>query len=364
MPKVHNKTAACGCSSNRIFVFHPWIFIEMFVLSVLAVLQWISRYAVVNAQTTQAICTPAHSWMLNSKGQSPCLVAAYLHLPCAQGSNTNVAAMTNPTQFYSAKNDECQCNMVSYALFEACQNCQFDNGTAVTSYSRYSLNCTTQNIGYPETILVGTAVPAWAYQDVTPTDFFNLTAAFIVAAEKLPDKTASIPAASSASTSSSFTAATRTTMDSSPTATGSSALPPSSAAAHQHQGKRSVPVGPVVGGAVGGVVGFILLGGIVFVYLRRRSKRPVHLTKRQTVELMSPVYPGSKAWDGRKPSGGQPMAGLPLYSPGDPRTYPVVPPLAAGGRPLSLRAPVPPVQPHRQAALAYYKGALGAAYEI
>ncbi len=42
--------------------------------------------------------------------------------------------MTNPTQFYSAKNDECQCNMVSYALFEACQNCQFDNGTAVTSY--------------------------------------------------------------------------------------------------------------------------------------------------------------------------------------------------------------------------------------
>ncbi|TFK79915.1 hypothetical protein K466DRAFT_404726 [Polyporus arcularius HHB13444] len=332
----------------------------MFVLSVLAVLQWISRYAVVHAQTTQAVCTPAHSWMLNSKGQSPCLVAAYLHLPCVQGSNTNVVAMTNPAQFYSAKNDECQCNMVSYALFEACQNCQFDNGTSVTSYSRYSLNCTTQNIGYPETIPVGTAVPAWAYQDVTLTDFFNLTAAFIVAAEKLPDKTASIPAASSASTSSSFTAATRTTMDSSPTATGSAPLPPSSAATHQ--GKRSVSVGPVVGGAVGGVLGFILLGGIVFFYLRRRSRRPVHLTKRQTVELMSPVYPGSKAWDGCKPSGRQPMAGsLPLYSPGDPRTYPIPPVAAAVGRPLSLRAPVQPVQPHRQAALAYYKGGLAAA---
>ncbi len=41
--------------------------------------------------------------------------------------------MTQPSQYYTANNDACQCNMVSYALFEACQNCQFDNGTTVTS---------------------------------------------------------------------------------------------------------------------------------------------------------------------------------------------------------------------------------------
>ena len=41
--------------------------------------------------------------------------------------------MTQATQYYTANNDACQCNMVSYALFEACQNCQFDNGTTVTT---------------------------------------------------------------------------------------------------------------------------------------------------------------------------------------------------------------------------------------
>ncbi|KAI0721992.1 hypothetical protein C8T65DRAFT_734972 [Cerioporus squamosus] len=334
----------------------------MFALSVLAILQWSSRYATANGQTTQAVCTPAHSWMSNSKGQSPCLVAAYLHLTCAKGSNTNVGAMRNPAQFYTAKDDECQCNMVSYALFEACQACQFDNGTAVTSYSRYSLNCTTENIGYPESIPVGTAVPAWAYQDSTATDFFNLSAAFIVAAQKPPDKTASIPAASSASTvTSASVAAATTTVDSSPTGTSAAPSSPPRPSAAQH--KRRVAVASVVGGVLGGVSAFIFLGGMVVLCLHRRrnSKRPVRLTRRQTVELVSPVYPYPVGKGVYRPwHSGQPVAGV-VH---DPRTYSTVVPAPTQGRPVSLRAPMPFVQPPQQAALAFDKGPVAAALHL
>ncbi|RPD62056.1 hypothetical protein L226DRAFT_613384 [Lentinus tigrinus ALCF2SS1-7] len=365
----------------------------MFVISFLAALQWISLYKAASAQTTQAVCTPEHAWMFNSKGQNPCLVAAYLHLPCAKGQNTNVDAMTKPTQFYTAINDECQCNMVSYALFQACQNCQFDNGTSVNSYSRFTLNCTTQNVGYPESVPVGTAVPAWAYQDVTATDVFNLANASIVAAQReyrqiaslsdplsprllrlipaasrtgLPDTTASLPAASSLPGTNTITTQTSPATSTEP---NSPSIPPSAAASSQ-PAKPHTNVGPVVGGVAGGVLGLVLLGGMAFCYLRRRGIRPVRPStgERQTVELMSPVYSSvgkgdvCRQWQWQ-PQPVVPMTGVTFYNPEDPRTYPYpsVPPAVAGGRPLSLRAPVPLVQPARQtAALAYYKGPVAA----
>ncbi|KAI0721990.1 hypothetical protein C8T65DRAFT_172271 [Cerioporus squamosus] len=260
------------------------------LLAASLVLHLLDRGRFVEAQTTQAVCTSAHAWMSNSKKQNPCLVAAYLHLPCRGGQNSrptscldghlqsdihiftptaNVDAMTQPSQYYLANNDACQCNMISYALIEACQNCQFDNGTTVTSYSRYSLNCTTQNKGYPETIPVGTAVPAWAYQDVSANDYFNLTVAFGVAAKGLPDATASISAGSSTSDIATRSATATATVADSPTTRAPSASSSASASVSPSAGASSSStswqniVGTVFGVPLA-LLGAIALGSLLF----------------------------------------------------------------------------------------------------
>ncbi|RPD62060.1 hypothetical protein L227DRAFT_573935 [Lentinus tigrinus ALCF2SS1-6] len=323
------------------------------VLAASIVLQLLGGGQVVQAQTTQAVCTSAHSWMLNARGQSPCLVAAYLHLPCGGGQNTNVDAMTQPDQYYTANNDACQCNMVSYALFEACQNCQFDNGTTVTTFSRYSFNCTSQNVnkGYPESIPVGTAVPAWAYQDVSATDSFDLTVARGVAAEGQPDTSASIPAGSP-TPSSVFSSASGTVADSPTTrvsGTASGSVTPSAGASSSSS--HSI-VGPVVGGVVGGVVGAIALGALLFYFIRRRSNRPTPHAEAQTVEVLpsSPAWPTPKSGVYEPWQTASPSAAPLLYNPEDPRTYPIT---TNGGPPSSLVTSATLVHPTDQPIRAY-----------
>ena len=88
------------------------------ILAASLVLQLLNQGRSVQAQTTQAVCTSAHSWvraydlvatvtaatnvdehfglliqMLNSRGQNPCLVAAYLHLPCGGGQNSTSSCL-------------------------------------------------------------------------------------------------------------------------------------------------------------------------------------------------------------------------------------------------------------------------------
>ena len=45
-----------------------------------------------------------------------------------------VSKLSSPENSYSAFDDDCQCNPVSYALFQACQTCQYDNGTVILTY--------------------------------------------------------------------------------------------------------------------------------------------------------------------------------------------------------------------------------------
>ncbi|KAI0721997.1 hypothetical protein C8T65DRAFT_775048 [Cerioporus squamosus] len=158
------------------------------VLAISVLLEWAGH--LVEAQRSDAVCTSKHAWMLNSKGQTPCLVAAYLNLPCLDGGS-GVMPMKMPSQFCIAHDEVCECNTVLYALFQACQACQFDNGTVVNGH-QYTHNCTQNNLkpSYPIDIPNETAVPAWAYQDVTATGLFNSTAASAVAAEGHPDTTA------------------------------------------------------------------------------------------------------------------------------------------------------------------------------
>ncbi|TFK78232.1 hypothetical protein K466DRAFT_95298 [Polyporus arcularius HHB13444] len=211
-----------------------------------------------------------------------------------------------------------------------------------------------EGISYPESIPVGTAVPAWAYQDVSATDFFNLTVAFGVAAEDLPDTTASVPPGSS--TSVATLSGTGSVGDSSPTTHASSSSSSSTSASASPSSPPSAGgashsiVGPVVGGVVGGVLGAVALGSLLFYFLRRRSQRSAHHPEAQTVQ----VPPASPGFNPTPKSGAyepwqtaSPAAPL-LYNPEDPRTYPA----AAAGGPQSTSTTL--VQPASHANLAYH----------
>ncbi|KAF8119670.1 hypothetical protein EV363DRAFT_1196404 [Boletus edulis] len=119
------------------------------------------------AQSSEATCLSTFGWMNNSKGQSPCLVAAYLISVC------NVApfvVQSLPPTFhyngpYATGQSPCGCSSVTYNAFSACAICQ--NATE-TNWSLWSFNCSIVYPGsYPPGVPSGTAVPQWMFQDVT-----------------------------------------------------------------------------------------------------------------------------------------------------------------------------------------------------
>ncbi|KAI6128276.1 hypothetical protein EDD17DRAFT_846712 [Pisolithus thermaeus] len=171
--------------------------------------------------------------MDNSKNQSPCLVAAYVESVCF-GNQFNVQSL-DPGNEYSCPSgnnaNACTCNTVTYSLLSACAACQ--NGTYVDWFA-WVLNCSTTYVGYPESIPSGTAIPHWAYQDVTPDGNFNVTLAKAVGDR--PETTAT-----NASTTASLTP--------SPSSSTSSTSSPST--------QESNNTGAIVGGVVGGVVGLV-----------------------------------------------------------------------------------------------------------
>ncbi|KAF8427665.1 hypothetical protein L210DRAFT_994990 [Boletus edulis BED1] len=133
------------------------------------------------AQFTNAICLSSFDWMTNSKGQNPCLVSAYLVGACVAGGCI-VDALHHPHDRYlgptADEQNPCQCSSVTYNTTSACALCQ--NGTVV-NWSRWSLNCSTLHPGvFSPGVPGGTAVPQWAFQDVTTSDRFSLKLAEVV----------------------------------------------------------------------------------------------------------------------------------------------------------------------------------------
>ncbi|KAJ6541862.1 hypothetical protein B0H19DRAFT_1174999 [Mycena capillaripes] len=130
---------------------------------------------------TNATCDPSFAWSFNSLKQSPCLVAAYLASVCNQGL-FQLPALTNGTNTIGiyqgppvAQVNPCGCSSVYYSLLSACADCQFGG---IQPWSVFNTNCHTV---YPQ-IFVGdipsdTAVPHWAYQNITAENNFNSTLA-------------------------------------------------------------------------------------------------------------------------------------------------------------------------------------------
>ncbi|KAI0723528.1 hypothetical protein C8Q76DRAFT_691930 [Earliella scabrosa] len=226
-----------------------------------------TRLPAVGAQTTTAVCDDGFDWMNNTKGQSPCLTAAYLLLPCNTPAGSKVGTLGDGASYVGPRKDTtylgvspCRCSTVYYSLLAACATCQ--GGAAnIRPWLTYSTNCTndvTTIADFPANIPGDTGVPVWAYQDVN--GFWDAEAAEALASQNQPDKTATV-APSSSSTSAPNPGATGGPDDD--TSSGNST-------SNESSGSN---IGPIVGGVVGGVVGALAIGLAIFFYLRSKRVR-------------------------------------------------------------------------------------------
>jgi len=269
--------------------------------------------------SSNATCLPSFSWAINSLGQSPCLVSAWLQSVCNNGNWETNALL--PGQIYLGPQQgaafPCGCNTVVYSLVSACGACQNVSSPAFINWTSWEENCgQIAPFGtFPENISPSTAVPHWAYLNFTNPGF---DVAQAQAAGDSPEST-STPAAT-------------------PTAPGSSGSPstPSTPAPTGHKSNT----GAIAGGVVGGIVGLVALAGLVWVILRRRqpqnsSARVVVSADRRGFDMdegkaglnmthtgqatMTTLRSGAEYSD--LGSGG-------FYNPEDPSTYP--PSISAG----------------------------------
>jgi len=230
--------------------------------------------------STNATCSSSFAWADNSLGQSPCLVAAYLGSVCDEGL-FRVPALANDMSFYQgptvAQVNACACSSVFYSLLSACADCQ--SGQVIT-WSAFDGNC---NTVYPQ-IFVGnipsdTAVPHWAYQNVT-VERFNSTLAQMQL--NAPESTANAQ----------------------PTGT---VLP---SGASNNSSKKS-NAGGIAGGVVGGVVllSLVCIAVLWFIRRRRRGVAPSNLVQTPMgYHSTGEITPFSTA-----PK---------IYNPSDPSTFP------------------------------------------
>ncbi|KAI0342879.1 hypothetical protein BDW22DRAFT_160241 [Trametopsis cervina] len=314
------------------------------------------------AQGTNATCGSTFSWMTNSRGQSPCLQAAYLNGACLPDPQ-DAYVYSLPEDFHyrpptAQVATPCQCSTVFYAMIGACAACQ---GREHLPWSAWETNCTTvYNDVWPVPVPPGTSIPDWAFIDVATPDTFNVTAAQALA---LSDPAESSPAAAPPppSTSSSVP----------PNSASASAVPPAApttsstgssgnGSGNTSGGGKKSNVGPIVGGVVGGIGGAALLAGL-FAFFYTRHKRNTNLNNSTTTAPYTDAYGGEKPPPGA-PTGGageyhgayettpyaptqgeyqavpySPTSGggagggaVPLYNPDDPSTFPGAAPMGSG----------------------------------
>ncbi|KAI6028726.1 hypothetical protein F5J12DRAFT_392853 [Pisolithus orientalis] len=260
------------------------------------------------AQQTTAVCLSQYEWMGNSKGQNPCLIAAYVQSVCSGGQYT--VYLLNPNTYYAAPSvDEanpCECNTVTYSLMSACSICQ--NRTYIT-WSSWSDNCSTIYIGYPESIPSGTAIPEWAYQNVITSDDFNVTLARVVGDSPESTATEAATTTSTISTSTSLAASLTSAPSTSASLISLQSTPKSSNS------------GAIVGGAVGGAVGLAVIAALArwFFFHRRQQVTPSNATGDGTAPgVASSTCPLTSTVT-------QPL----LYDPSNPNTFPTSPTMQA-----------------------------------
>ncbi|EJT99086.1 hypothetical protein DACRYDRAFT_118358 [Dacryopinax primogenitus] len=277
-----------------------------------------------NAQTsTNATCASTYDWMSNAEGQSPCLVAAGLQGVCNNNkwfipslpSGTHYVGPTSPSL-----GTLCICNTVVYNLVSACAACQ---GGEWVAWADWTSNCSVSVMtrgSFPGPVPGGTSIPAWAEVDTSLEGTWNAIEARGVAGSALPD---TFPSSTASTTS---------------TATATSTSPPSDSSKPN--------IGAIVGGVLGGIA-LLLIAILVFLFLRRRSKRRTaaaetaiplpasysSLSSRNGNDTTPP--PNGQGYSGPHSPGGEKSAFLAAPAPASPPFTPT------GTSPLSPGFPIP-----------------------
>ncbi|EGN94127.1 hypothetical protein SERLA73DRAFT_188716 [Serpula lacrymans var. lacrymans S7.3] len=200
------------------------------------------------AAVTGVICSSSFSWMNNEKGQSPCMVVAYIEGACTEGV-WNIPPL-QPDSHYDPPNatistvNVCSCSWSSYNLLSACTACQGMNSSILT-WEGYSAECPSSesNSVFPSgyTLSSNTSIPYWAATNPNEwsSAMFDVDQAQTLAHQR-PDLT---PGASSA--------------------------------------RKPSLVGPIIGGVVGGMAILVAAGIAGFVlYKRKKDAKPIRVPDR------------------------------------------------------------------------------------
>ncbi|KAI0812734.1 hypothetical protein BC629DRAFT_961396 [Irpex lacteus] len=248
----------------------------------------------VAAQTTNITCPSEYGWMTNSKWQNPCLVAAYLQSVCDSDPAISGVQTLPPGHHYilrAPNASNCTCNTVLYSMLSACTICQAQE---YLPWSGWSENCTYKFVGnYPKPIPQGTAVPAWAYENVTLLDTFNITTAERIARENHTDSTA-LPT---------------------PTAVSS----PNDASPTQISTTKRNKLTPILSGVFGALILILVAAATTFLWKRQRKIKRIIMSKpdgpstqMHNVVRAESMYEHEKATPTRAR----------FYNPEDPTTFP------------------------------------------
>ncbi|KAH7344110.1 hypothetical protein B0J17DRAFT_625677 [Rhizoctonia solani] len=213
---------------------------------------------------TNATCSPQH-WSGNSRGQSPCLVAAYLAAQCTTDNTFGVTALEDggPYGFVAAAASNCLCNSVVWNLLSACAICQ---GEVSGSWGQWTASCPTAltNTGvYPLPLPAGVAVPSWAYYDFTTSGTFNAT----IASQQVGVESSAISGATSTPAPAPNPTVASSEASTATEGIGSTVVPNNV----KGQSGSSSNTGAIVGGVVGGILGIALIGLIALALVRKRK---------------------------------------------------------------------------------------------
>lgn len=297
----------------------------------------------------QATCPTGWEWNQNSLGQDPCAISSQLDAAC-RGVGSYTIPPLNSTQNYvppqkdSTADLTCDCDTVMYSLYMACSTCQ---GGIIYSWAKYIAQCETVYVTqYPHDVPYGTAVPHWAFYDVTTLPNQTYSDSVAMSVGRNPEATAKV-----LSTATFGTSTTRSGSKSS--STSGSGSNPTNTSTNGGSGSKT-PLAAIVGGAVGGVV-LISVAVIAGILISRRKKnsgsqpplQPLPETAEyQKVQPMSPMLSpgGNLPYNGPPPQGmpynGQPPQGMPYNAP--PQDMPYNP---ATGPTLPYNAPTSPGLP-------------------
>ncbi|KAF9075112.1 hypothetical protein BDP27DRAFT_1415490 [Rhodocollybia butyracea] len=185
-------------------------------------------------------------WSSNSLGQNPCEIAERLNSACTTSNGSYFPELDAQVPFTLSSEDQnpCVCTSVVYNLVSLCRLCQTVDGLTYATWTQWTTNCSTLQTGFPMGIPSGTAVPAWAYQNVTQTNAFNETLAAEVATNN------------------------HTESSSAPVPSSTNAPLPAS-----DLSKPKNKTAAIVGGVIAGLIGVALLALIVFWLQRRKRAR-------------------------------------------------------------------------------------------